>query len=139
MFGLNKRSNLVRSLVRKRLSMRGEMSPDNENFINSLGTLKLNSLPEAIIVAVLDAIVKAERQGVGAYDAIGRLENVRGIVRSDRQRFHTIHQLSRDHPYGGLIEYIAYRVEIESNSNGHLSSYEITQLVSMARPLIERW
>lgn len=139
MFGLNKRSNLIRSLVSKRLSIRGEMSPDNVNFINSLGSFKLNSLPEATIVAVLDAVVKAERQGLSTYDAIGRQENIRGIVRSDRKRFQTIRDLSQDHPYGALIEYMAYRIELESNSYGQLSSYEIMQLVSMAKPVIEGW
>ena len=145
MFGINKKSNLVRDLLKKRLEMRDEISPDNLNFINSLGALKLSSLPEATIVAVLDTVVKAERQGLAAYDALSRLEKVRGVFRTDRHRFQTIHQLSRENPYGTTIEYISYRIEIESNSyafgfsDGLLSRYEITQLVSVARPIIQRW
>lgn len=139
MFGLNKKSNLIRSLLEKRLSMRKQLNPDNINFINSLVSMKLNSLPEGIIVTVLDTVEKVGRQGGSIYDAIGRLEKLRGMISSNRSLFQTIHELSRTHPNGALIEYISYRIEIESNFRESFSSYEITQLISVAKPIIARW
>lgn len=139
MFGFNKKSNLIRDLLKKRLQIRGEISPENLNFVNSLGRLQLQSLPEAIIVSVVHSVEKGDIQGVSVCDVLTRLEKVRGAFRSDPELFQKICMNCHFNPFDAMIDYINYRIRIECNAYGTLSNKEIKDLVFYSKPIIAQW
>lgn len=62
MFGMGRRTSLIKTLVEARLTLRGVDAAEARDVIKSLGTITMMGLPEAIIVTVLEAVKSAQSQ-----------------------------------------------------------------------------
>lgn len=139
MFGMGKKTALIKELVETRLVMRGLDSIDARLFIKSLGSFAAMSLPEATIVIVMESLIIANKKGVPSRLAFERLENTRRMFKSDSDRFQAILSLSDTNDAEAFINYCVYRTEIEAKNDVKLSADEIKQLALIAYPTIISW
>lgn len=139
MFGLGKRVALIKELVEKRLVLQGRDSLDARLFVKSLGKFATMSLPEATIVTVLETALKAQKQGVPFNFALDRLEKQRRLHGSVPSVYNEILELSHQDAASALVAYCKYRIDYEAPPGTSLTSDEITELISIAYPVVSNW
>lgn len=140
MFGIfgeksNKRTNLIKKLVAKRLEMRGELTLNNKNFVNSIGRLSAMSLPEAEIAAIVEAVIDGEKRGIPIHSILERQENLRRMNGRDDIVFGKIILNSPSPPdIETISDYCVYRNHIYSQKNAaaFLDSHEILEMVQIS-------
>lgn len=141
MFGRGrKRIALIKELVEQRINGRGASSLEGRLMIKSLNSFKAMSLPEATIVVIVEAIVKGQMAGIPLSAILQRLEKQRSASGHYPSVFSSILETAEGHnPASAMIDYLAYRNNIEAPPEGQLDYGEVSQMAEIAYMQIRSW
>jgi DNA-binding sugar fermentation-stimulating protein len=142
MFGNGKRRKaLIMELVEHRMRMFGVDDRKIRLEIKQLGTFRLMSVPEAIIVTVVETALIHQKRGQLLHHTLERMERQRKLVAHNGDLFNKIlQQAVGNNPAEALVSYSLYRIKVEKQPAASMFDLNVTaELVSVAYQEISCW
>ena len=138
LFGGNKKLTLIRELLEQRMRKSGFDDLDYRLQVKRLSNLKLMGTPEALIVTVLETVIKGQKNGMLLTQILQSMEDHRKRLGHNSDEFNDILKLSRSSNPGECVSlYCSYRIFSEHNSL--LQPNEVDEVVEQAMTEIPNW
>ncbi len=142
MFGNGKRRNaLIMELVEHRMLMFNVDDRQIRLELKQMGTFRLMSLPEAVIVTVVETAVINQKRGQLLQLTLEKMERQRKLVAHNADLFNKIlNQAIGNNPAEALVSYSLYRIKIENQPAAPMFDLNVTsELTSIAYQEVISW
>lgn len=129
-----KRVALIRELLEHRLLMRNHDRIDARRAVRSIGALKVVRLPEAKLVAILEAYRDGLRRDLPNGGTGGS-----GLPGSAPRRIDVVASTGARDGMQAVVDHCLHRLESDLARGSGLTAGEVEALVARAWPVIDSW
>jgi hypothetical protein len=138
-----KKTNLIKSLVRKRIEAQVSVSREHLQFIESIGRFSALSLPEAEIVVIIEAVFEGKRLGMPLVKVLEHQEFLRKLTGRNELIFGQIIQTAAtdENSLEAVEDYCRYRnfLNSQKNPSAFIEPYLIREMVKICYAEISSW